>query len=138
MSFGSSYHYEKELPKAVEGEHFVKIGRAFEEVRGGYNILVVPISFIGSEDKKIIPDRITFVEPSVTQSDFTDSFNRKLSKFQACFNLRGSFCPENYVLWEGKQGVVKIGKNKKGFLEVLDFKKNPEWREPSESEQAIF
>lgn len=128
--FGSGYSYTPELPKAKEGAHLVQLGKCEEKVMNGYNVLVAPIFYIGETDR-IIPDRITFVEPSAEQkSEYGESFNRKLSKFQSCFNITGGFCEENYRLWEGHRGTVIIGRNKKGFLEVVDFEKNSEWREP--------
>lgn len=138
--FGSGYEYTDELPKAIEGEHLVQLGKCEEKVMNGYNVLVAPISFVGKEGR-VIPDRITFVEPTPDKmAEYGESFNRKLSKFQACFNIHGAFNPENYRLWEGHRGTVVIGKNKKDFLEVVDFKKNSEWVNPNRksSDDAIF
>lgn len=121
MSFGKTYHYEKQLKVLADGDYTIVLGVPQETQVAGYDVLRFPFAVKGTEEK-CIPnyfDLFDCVDPDDPKA--LGTFRRRASKIKECFKLTGSFCISNYMEWVGHEGKVKIAKSKDGFINVIDF-----------------
>lgn len=118
--FGQNYQFVQPPLKAVTGEYDVTLTKVEERNLKGYPVLTFSFSY--ADGKNRVPnsfDLFDVTDPS--DESALRSFNLKMSKIALCFGLRGSFDPQTYASWEGKQGRVLITRSKDGFLNVTDF-----------------
>lgn len=120
MAFGDGYRRVETKPQATEGEHLVTLGVPAYKVKDNITRLVFPITYENGEEMQ--PDSFALFEvQNYADQKETDNFNRRATKIFDCFNLPASFDSKLYPSWKGKQGRVIIGRDKKGFLNVVNF-----------------
>lgn len=122
--FGSNFHYEKQPNILADGDYNITIGKPFETVVGGFNVLRFPFTVDGINEP-IVPNYFDLFDCSdPTDSELLKRFNRQASKIMDCFNLKGNFLEASYIEWSGSKGKVRIEKSKAGFVNVVQFYKS--------------
>ena len=120
IMFGQTYQFVQPPLKAVTGEYDVTLTKVEERDLKGYPVLTFSFSY--ADGKNRVPntfDLFDVVDPLDEKQ--RKAFDLKMSKIALCFGLRGSFDPQTYASWVGKQGRILITRSKDGFLNVTDF-----------------
>ena len=123
MSFGATYHYEKQPKILADGDYQITLGKPVETEVAGYSVLRFPFTVDG-ETEKVVPNYFDLFDcTDQNDPEKIAQFQKQASKIKACFKLGGNFGEPNYIKWQGSKGKVRIEKSKAGFVNVVQFYK---------------
>lgn len=121
--FGETFKYEKEPRLLMDGDYKIVLGKPYETVVAGYNVLRFPFK-VDETEEEVIPNYFDLFDcTDPMDAEKVAMFNKNASRIKACFKLSGHFDESNYIKWQGAKGVVKIEKSKNGYVNVSKFYK---------------
>lgn len=113
MAYGSGYQPREYNQVVPEGDYRVCLGMPQDVVRGGYNIREIPIEISGY--KGYSPTHWSWFD-APEDMEKLEKWRKARTRDADAFGVnRGDFNPAS---WCGKVGVVHIGKDKNGYMQV--------------------
>lgn len=115
MSFGNGYQQQEYGQIVPEGDYFVRLGMPQDIERNGYRIRSIPVEYRGHPG--FGPKTWEIFDAPEGDADRMQKWNEQRTRDADAFGVqRGDFRPE---AWRGKTGWVHVGKNKKGYMNIL-------------------
>jgi len=112
--FGQGYQPQEYNLFVPEGDYKVRLGMPKDVEKGGYRIREIPIEISGYPGHG--PDHWSIFDAPGDDLEKLALWNKSRTRDCDAFGVtRGDFRPE---AWRGKVGMVHIGKDSKGYMQV--------------------